>query len=156
MSWFFCFDTTWFLGFPVFPDFPDLDVRISGISGSGILNFSLPSQPARLWALIWYATWFFYVISCISGFFGSGCGNPDLLPSWHDPGVKPDPTVPHMWSQPGWAQRSLVPFAKCNIDTVEAGLTSIEMKQITRCFTRCLTRCSSLYFQGVCQMFRQN
>ena len=25
-------------------------------------------------------------------------GNPDLLLSRIDPGVKPDPTVPHMWS----------------------------------------------------------
>ena len=43
----------------------------------------------------------FFRISGFSGFPDPESGNPDFPPSWRDPGVKPDPTVPHLWGVGG-------------------------------------------------------
>ena len=58
----------------------------------------------------------FFRISGFSGFSGSGSGNPDLLLSRIDPGVKTDPMVPHMWLKPCWRPRFTAALALCNID----------------------------------------
>ena len=61
----------------------------------------------------------FFRISVFSGFSGfseSKSGNPDLLLSRIDPGVKTDPMVPHMWLKPCWSTRIKPALAKCNID----------------------------------------
>ena len=38
----------------------------------------------------------FFRFSGFSGFLDPESGNPDFSLSWRDPGVKPDPTVPHL------------------------------------------------------------
>ena len=43
-------------------------------------------------------------------------GNPEVCPSWGDPGVKSFPMMPHMWFYIAWAPDYFVTNAEFNID----------------------------------------
>ena len=58
----------------------------------------------------------FFRISGFSGF--SGSGNPDLLLSRIDPGVKTFLLVPHTWCYIAWAPQLFITIAKFNIDEI--------------------------------------
>ena len=94
-----------FFRFPFFPD-PE--------SGNPEFYVVPVNQLEKSFNLIGHMI--FFRISGFSGFSGSGSGNPDLLLSRIDPGVKPDPMVPHMWLKPCWRPRFAAALALCNID----------------------------------------
>ena len=81
--------------FPIFfrfPDFPDQE------SGNPDFCVVPVNQLEKSFEMIGNMT--FSPFSGFSGFPDPESGNPDFPPSWRDPGVKPDPTVPHLWG--GW------------------------------------------------------
>ena len=91
--------------FRFFPNFP-------GFSRILRFHWAHVNQLAESFNLICNMN--FSGISGFSGFSGSGSGNPDLLLSRIDPGVKTDPMVPHMWLKPCWSTRINPALAKCN------------------------------------------
>ena len=75
-----------FSGFPVFLDFPDPE------SGKPDFWVVPVNQLEKSFEMIGHMTF-----SPFSGFPDPETVFLDLLLPWSDPGVKPDPTVPHMW-----------------------------------------------------------
>ena len=72
-----------------FPDFPDLE------SGNPDFCVVHVNQLEKSFNLIGHMT--FFRISGFSGFSDPESGNPEKHPYWGDPGVTPDPMVPHLW-----------------------------------------------------------
>ena len=78
-----------FPAFSRFLDIPDLE------SGNPDFCVVHVNQLEKSFNLIGHMT--FFRISVFSGFSYPEYGNPEKCPYWGDPGVTPDPTVPHLW-----------------------------------------------------------
>ena len=71
-----------------FPDFPDPE------SGNPDFQHVHVNQLSKSFKMSGHMI--FFRFSGFSGFPDPVSGNPDFFLSWRDPGVKPDPTVPHL------------------------------------------------------------
>ena len=78
--------------FPIFSRFPDFPDPESGNPDFCVVHVN---QLEKSFNLIGHMT--FFRISGFSGFSDPESGNPEKHPYWGDPGVTPDPTVPHLW-----------------------------------------------------------